>query len=310
MSQALSRRRLLYSLAAGGGLLAAPALARTEWTVRGSEQGRLRLAFYSDVHAHLGRGAPQAVMQAAAAINAQQPDLVFGGGDLIHGGFNATMAEAAPRWDLYMAMHDAIRGEHHAVIGNHDLVAARPDDGSPPIADPKAEYRRRLGRSRTFWSFDALGYHFMLLDSVRVSGDDYQYYGWISRRQREWIHRELSGLPRAKPIVVVLHIPLLTAYYGAVEGGTVTPPPNRVVVNNLPVLELFADHNLVLVLQGHLHVKELLRWRGTTFIMGGAICGRWWTGPNHGTVEGFNTITLDHDRIAWQYLDYGWQARP
>ena len=75
------------------------------------------------------------------------------------------------------------------------------------------------------------------------------------------------------------------------------------------MLEAFKDHNLMLVLQGHLHARELLRWHDTTFITGGAICAKWWRGNWYGTEEGFNLITLRDGRVEWDYIDYGWEAR-
>ncbi len=132
---------------------------------------------------------------------------------------------------------------------------------------------------------------------------------YASLEQREWIKEELSRIPPETPIVIVLHIPLLTAFYSATKGTTFQAKPNRVVVNNTEVLALFAEHNLVLVLQGHLHVSELLRWRRTTFITGGAISGKWWRGPYFGTEAGFNAITLRRNRVEWEYIEYGWQAR-
>ncbi len=305
-----SRRRFLQALSAGGALMASrPALAQTAWSIRGAERGRLRLVFYTDVHTRTEWQTPLALTMAADAINAQKADLVLGGGDLITDGFEATSQQVASRWDAYMAMHDAIQGAHHVAIGNHDLVGVLPEDGSPPAADPRRDFKERFGLSRTYRSFEALGYHFLLLDSVRVSGDKYLYHGWVSFEQREWIREELSRIPAEAPIVVVLHIPLLTAHYGLSRGATFQARPNRVVVNNTEVLALFADRNLVLVLQGHLHVSELLRLRGTTFITGGAVCGKWWRGPYFGTAEGFNAITLGHDRVEREYLGYGWQAR-
>lgn len=310
MTERPSRRRFLQGLGAGGALLAAgPALAETAWTIRGAERGDLRLVFYTDLHTRTEWETPTALMMAAGAINAQKPDLVVCGGDVITDGFEATSQQVAPRWDAYMAMHDTILGEHHVVIGNHDLVGVLPEDGSPPAADPRRDFKERLGVSRTYSAFEALGYHFLLLDSMRVSGDKYLYHGWVSFEQREWIKEELSRIPREAPIVVVLHMPLLSAHYGRAKGMTFQAKPNRVVVNNIEVLELFAERNLVLVLQGHLHVSELLQMGRITFITGGAICGRWWRGSHFGTPEGFNAITLSHDRVAWEYLTYGWQAR-
>ena len=109
--------------------------------------------------------------------------------------------------------------------------------------------------------------------------------------------------------MLMTHIPLLSAFYAATEGATFAAKKNRVVVNNSEILRILEDHNVILVLQGHLHAKELLMWRGTTFITGGAICGKWWRGPWHGTEEGFNVITLTGSQVDWEYIDYGWETR-
>ena len=308
MSRACSRRALLGALGAAGAVIAAPGLARTSWRIRGAGRGALRLVFYTDIHAGAEPPGSDALGMAAAAINAQEPDLVLCGGDLIAGGFDARADAVAPRWDAYTGMARAIEAEHHAVIGNHDLVGARPADGSPPAADPRSEFRRHLGVGRTYDTFDALGYRFVLLDSLRISDAPHMYDGWVSAEQRGWLRGLLSRTPRDQPLVVVLHMPLLTAFFAATEGGTAPAPRNRVVINNTEVLALFADHNLVLVLQGHLHVSEAVQWRGTTFLTGGAICGSWWHGSYHGTAEGFSAITLTEDRLDWDYVDYGWHA--
>ncbi len=309
MTGAVSRRRFLGSMAAGGSLIASPGLARTSWNIQGSERGALGLVFYTDVHADTEDETSTALAMAAEAINAQKADVVLCGGDLIAGGFEARPDKVAPRWDTYMRMARGIEGEHHAVIGNHDLVGARPADGSAAAPDPRLDFKQRLGLSRTYDTFDALGYRFILLDSLRISGDAHMYDGWVSSEQREWLREVLSTIPFDVPIVLVLHMPLLTAFFAATKGATFQAQPNRVVINNAEVLELFAGHNLVLVLQGHLHVTEAVHWRSTTFLTGGAICGRWWHGAHFDTVEGFNAITLRDDRIEWEYVDYGWNDR-
>lgn len=309
MPEQITRRRLLHALAAGGALAtASPALGLSTWPIQGSERGSLRIAFYSDVHARQEGDTPAALKMAANRINALKPDLVLGGGDLVDGNFSSSAADVAPYWDAYMAMHRAIKGEHHVAIGNRDLAGVLPKDGTSPVADPRLIFKQRLGLKRTYQAFDALGYHVMLLDSVHISDDEYKYHGRISTEQQEWIKAELSRLPPGKPIVLALHLPLVTAFFGAARGMTYQAKPNRVVVNNTEVLELFAEHNLVLVLQGHLHVSEELHLRGTTFITGGAICGKWWRGSRFGTPEGFCSITLRPDRVEWEYLTYGWHA--
>jgi 3',5'-cyclic AMP phosphodiesterase CpdA len=305
-SNTLTRRAFLAGLAAGGLLLTS--CARVVLPARGSGR-KLRLAFYTDVHARTEWQTPLALEQATQAINASNPDLVLAGGDLITDGFQSSAATVAPRWDAYMKMHRGIEADLYPAIGNHDLVAAIPEDGTAPAADPRAVFRRRLGVARTFYAFDAAGYRFFVLDSIEVIGGELKYRGWIGEEQQQWLRSELSRLPKTTPLVVVLHIPLLTTFYGATQGTTFPAPANRVVVNNREVLKLFAEHNLVLVLQGHLHAKELMRWRDTTFITGGAVCGKWWRGDWYGTREGFNIVTLNDGRVEWEYREYGWKAR-
>jgi Icc protein len=53
----------------------------------------------------------------------------------------------------------------------------------------------------------------------------------------------------------------------------------------------------------------MLRWRSTTFVTGGAVCGKWWRGRWYGTPEGFGIVTLRRDRVDWEYRTYGWVAK-
>ncbi len=303
-----TRRRFIRTagLAGAASLFGLP--DRAVWSARGAPSS-LRLGFYTDVHARTEWQTPRAMATAAEAINARAPDLVIAGGDLITDGFQSSAATVEPRWKTYMAMHDSVAARVEPVLGNHDLVAARPEDGTEPAGDPRAIFRQRLGLDRTWRSFDAAGYRFFILDSIEVSNDDLKYHGRISDEQLTWLDRELGRTDTDTPLVVAIHIPLLTAFYQATDGATVAAPANRVTVNNLEVLDRFADHNLVLVLQGHLHVDEMVRWRDTTFITGGAVCGKWWRGSWHGTPEGFGVVTLRPDRVEWAYHSYGWIAR-
>jgi 3',5'-cyclic AMP phosphodiesterase CpdA len=309
MVKAVTRREFLGRMAAGFVLFTAGCSAKTFWPVRGSEKGSLRLVFYTDVHARTEWETPVAMTRATEAINAQKADLIIAGGDLITDGFQSSADRVAPRWDAYMKMHREIRGDLYPVIGNHDLVAAVPEDSTPAAKDPRKIYRLKMGLDRTYYSFNAVGYHFVILDSVQVTGDEYKYQGMIWPEELAWLKQDLSRVQRGTPIVLATHIPLLSAFFAATEGATFAAKKNRVVVNNRQVLRILEDHNVILVLQGHLHAKELLMWRGTTFITGGAICGKWWRGPWHGTEEGFNLITLTGSQVDWEYIDYGWEAR-
>ena len=301
----ITRRRFLNSVVAGCGALVFGSQGCSLWRPRAAP---VRLLYYTDVHAIHQWDAPQAMQRAVSKINERRADLIINGGDLIHGGFHLSEPAAEVRWDAYQVMHDAIKGEIFSTLGNHDLVAVNPKDGSSPSVDPRESFRNRLGLERTYYSFDALGYHFVVLDSVQINSAQNHYVGAIGPNQIAWLKRDLSMIPTSRPIVAVTHIPLLTSLHAATQGATEATPRHTVIANNVEVLETFANHNLILVLQGHLHVNELIRWRNTTFITGGAICGAWWRGPRLGTEEGFGVVTMDGERVYWEYIDYGWES--
>ena len=309
MPYTLTRREFLGRTVIGLAMLAGGWPKKTAWAACGSDKGSVNLVFYTDVHARTEWETPTAMAQAADAINAHKADLVIAGGDLITDGFDSSATSVAPRWDAYMKMHRAIKGDLYPAIGNHDLVAADPRDGSPAAENPRATYLAQMGLERTYYSFTAVGYHFIILDSIQVTRDEYRYHGMIWPEQLAWLKQDLAKIPRSTPVVLVTHIPLLTAFFGATQGATFAAKKNRVVVNNREVLDLLRNYNVILVLQGHLHVQEMIRWQNTTFIVGGAICGRWWRGAYHGTEEGFNFITLSGNRVNCEYVDYGWKAR-
>lgn len=309
MNHAITRRSFLGKMLVSFALAATGCSHKITWPVRGSEKGAVRLVFFTDVHARTEWETPRAMARAVRLINAQKADLVIAGGDLITDGFQSSARKVEPRWDAYMEMQRAIKPDVYPTMGNHDLVAAIPNDGTPAALDPRKVFKEKMNLDRTYYSFDAVGYHIVVLDTIDVTGDDYPYQGMVRPEEFEWLRGDLSQVPHDTPIIMVTHIPLLTAFYVATEGAGFVAPKSRVVINRRDVLDLIEDHHVILVLQGHLHVKELLIWRDTTFITGGAVCGRWWRGPWHGTQEGFNVITLTGNRVEWDYVDYGWEAR-
>jgi 3',5'-cyclic AMP phosphodiesterase CpdA len=279
------------------------------WAMAGRPATRVRFAFLTDIHARTEWDTPVAMARMVEAVNAQRPDFVIGGGDFITDGFQSLAETVAPRWDVLLQAMSGIKAPFYPAIGNHDYVAAAPGPGSRASAEPRAQFLERFGLDRTYRVHEIAGMTFFFLDPIQITESRIPYRGWVSNEQLEWVKEELARRSPGKPIVLVTHIPLLSAFNQATEGGTAEVPIHRVVGNNREVIRLFRDHHLVLVLQGHIHVDELIRWRDTTFITGGAVCARWWRGPWYGTEEGFGMVTLGDGRIQWDYIDYGWEAR-
>ena len=270
----------------------------------------MRVLFFTDIHARVEWDTPEAMSSAAQQMNDQRADLALCGGDCITDGFQSSRAAVAHRWQAYCEhLRDQLSPRLLTIIGNHDFVGAIPEDGSEPEPDPRAAFREELDIPRTFCASEAAGYHIILLDSVQVTGDELKYRGYVDEAQLAWLRDELARVAPETPIVLATHVPLLTSFFQATAGHEQPAPRNRVVVNNREVLDCFAKHRLHLVLQGHLHVNEMLRWRGTTFITGGAVCGSWWRGRYHGTDAGFGVLTMRPDRVDWEYKEIGWVPR-
>jgi predicted phosphodiesterase len=124
----------------------------------------------------------------------------------------------------------------------------------------------------------------------------------------EWIKEDLKKVDPSTPIAISTHIPFISVM-AQMKGGSMQPNTEGLVVHNSKeVLELFKDHNLKLVLQGHLHYLEDIYAEGVHFITGGAVSGKWWTGPRYGVEEGFLKIRIKNGDINWEYIDYGWEA--
>ena len=140
-----------------------------------------------------------------------------------------------------------------------------------------------------------------MLNSLDVTNDK-RYKGYVNDVQMEWLENELINLDKTIPIVLVTHIPLISAWQ-FVNGGS------RTVDNSTEVFQLFNDHNLKLVLQGHIHWKEhgFINDR-FHFITGGSIAGNGWKGRRHNTKEGFVHVKVNGEEISWEYVDHGWQV--
>ena len=80
------------------------------------------------------------------------------------------------------------------------------------------------------------------------------------------------------------------------------------VANAPQVLEIFARHNMIAVLQGHTHINETVVWQGVPYITGGAICGNWWHGPYLGNPEGFTVVTVAGGKVTTRYETYGFKS--
>ncbi len=148
----------------------------------------------------------------------------------------------------------------------------------------------------------------MLLDAVGFTPER-RYTADIDSLQRLWIENDLKNLKKETPIVISTHIPFISAAEQIHSGGNASNGKSTAVGNSHKVLSLFENHNLRIVLQGHLHIVEEIIFKDIHFITGGAVCGRWWLGERAGFPEGFAVIDIQNEKdFSWHYQTYGWKA--
>ncbi len=122
-------------------------------------------------------------------------------------------------FDLYGKTEQDLGMKLHHTIGNHDMLGVYPQSGLSP-ADPlygKKLFEEHFGK--TYYSFDHKGVHFVVLDSIRITADR-AYEGRVDDVQLQWLAADLKALPAGTPIIVAVHIPLVTAFLSYVPEVT------------------------------------------------------------------------------------------
>jgi 3',5'-cyclic AMP phosphodiesterase CpdA len=260
----------------------------------------------TDIHVQPELQADERFKAAISKVNELKPDFVITGGDLIMDAFEQTEERAKLLYELYLEISEEFNMPVFNTIGNHDVFGLRAQSG---VSADHPQYGKKmfenyLGNGKTYFSFDHKGWHFIFLDSIGLTSDG--YYGVIDETQLEWLINDLKGVNNVRPIVVSIHIPLVSVFEQMRTHPTAALSPDLVVTNSFEVLDLFRDHNLTLVLQGHLHFVEEIVFRDVHFITGGAVSGAWWNGELNGFQEGFVVVNVKDYEFSWSYEPYDW----
>jgi Icc protein len=302
----LDRRTFLKSAALTAAAATLP--PKAAWSANTSSPAHFDFVFFTDTHIQpeldAGKGCDMCFHK-IATINA---DFAIMGGDHVFDAVSVDRARATTVFDLYQKTQSAIKMPLHQVIGNHDIFGVNTASGASP-SDPgygKKMYEDRFGK--TYYSFDHKGWHFIILDSIQPT-DDRLWDARIDPVQLAWLKDDLQRTAPNAPIIITVHVPLVSAY--ATWGQPVTPGQkySTLTIANAPeVLAAFEGHNVVAVLQGHLHINETVALRNTQYITGGAVCGNWWKGPRMGFPEGFTVVSARNGAISIRYESYGFKA--
>jgi len=291
------RRREFVRTVAGGAAAVASATAREqEWS----------FLHFTDPHIQPELKADEGCRQAFGKMNRLKADFALSGGDLVFD----VLAVGRPRADALFRMYrenvKRLEMPVYNTIGNHDVFGLYTQSGVAPSDEKygKRMYEDAIGKR--YYSFRHKGWHFAVLDSIGMTADR-QYIGEIDDEQLSWLANDLAAAGTSVPMVLVTHIPLLSAF-PQIAAPPGAPTRGMLVTNVRDVLKILAPYKVKAVLQGHTHICETIHYHGTQFITSGALSGNWWKGKRLGFDEGFGVLTVRGEQITWRYETYGWQS--
>lgn len=272
------------------------------------DTGSFQFAFLTDIHIKPESGAPKAFSIAIDSVNRLNPDFVLTGGDLVFDVMRGNQKRSDSLFNLYKKLSAGFKMPVYNCIGNHELFGIYEEsDVDSTHPDYKwGMYERHLGKS--WYSFTHKGWKFFVLNSIDVNNKK-EYRGVIGQEQMKWIKEELAKTDTSMPIVITVHIPLMSTFHQFYPpSGNGRSPEGIFISNRKEVFEAFSKHNLRLILQGHLHWQEDIQVFGKTrIITGGAVSGFSWKGKRY-TEEGFMLFSIQGENVSWRYVDYGWEV--
>lgn len=222
---------------------------------------------------------PQGVLDSIIdEVNSLAPDFVMLTGDVVADAKRPPV-ELVDKWMAYVANQFAANftSPFFAVEGNHDIVCDE--------TVGKEIYEKYFGP--TYYSFNRKGVHFVVLDTMQLSGTKLTYT--VSQNQLVWIEQDLASADPNAPIVVFCHEP--TPSWANTE-------------ENAQMLKLLANIGITALLNGSWHANFLIHQQYPFYeLTSGAVCGSWWEGEApDGSEFGYRVYRMSRGRLEsiWQ----------
>lgn len=273
-------------------------------------EGDFSFIHFTDVHIQPELDGYKWFLEAIKAMNEVEPKPAFAvsGGDLVMDALEASYERADSLYKIYIEAKKNFQMPVYDCIGNHECFGVYPESGVSPDHPEygKQMFKKRLGKGRTYMSFDYRDWHFLLLDTIGLTADR-KYIGEIGREQLNWIAKDLESAGTERKVVLVSHIPLVSALPdylfedpGDRSGWQVTDMHELA-----PIVE---KYNLKLALSGHLHMIEEWKYKGADYYCGGAVSGHWWRGAHRGFEPGFTVVRVRGGGFDLEYKGFGFTA--
>ncbi len=298
----MERRSVIKNI---GGLFLAPTLS----PLMKEKKPVLRVAHLTDIHLKNEMEAPTKFAKCLHHVQQQSPkvDFILNGGDIVFDMNKENLTDINKQWKL---LEDIIKAEcsipTHYCLGNHDVWWSENNKGQAVYG--KQYSLDKLNLAKPYYSLEKNGWKFIILDSVHLDIDNTWYIGKLGDEQFAWLENELKNTNPSMPILVLTHIPILTATLMIDEhvvnrwemlGG-------EMHTDTAKIINLFYQHpNVKICLSGHIHLRDKVQYNNVTYICNGAVSGAWWKGNNKQTAPGYGILDLYADgSFEEKYVNY------
>ena len=300
----MERRSVLKSI---GGLFLTPDLQSAQPVA--DRNPVLRIAHLTDVHLKNEFDAPAKFIRCLHHVQKQMPkvDMILNGGDIVFDMNKESISTINDQWKLYKG----IMKEENSIpavycLGNHDIWWNENNKGQSVYGKQYA--LDQLQMAKPYYSFEKSGWKFIVLDSVHLDIDDTWYIGKLGDEQFTWLENELKNTRSDMPVMVLSHIPILTATL-MIEDNIVNKWEmlgGDMHTDTSKIINLFYQYpNVKICLSGHIHMRDKVEYNHVTYICNGAVSGAWWKGNRRQTLPGYGVLDLFADgSFTENYINY------
>lgn len=307
----MERRKFLQQGALSAAAVAALPIASV---AEPNAKPSIRVAFISDVHVKAGEIPERGMQQAFKHVNALKPsvDFIINGGDAIMDAMKATKAKTQEQWDLWNKILNAENKlPIYHCIGNHDAWGwqmTEPEIKNDPLYNKAWAVKQHQMPGR-FYSFTHKNWKFIILDSAHENNGG--YIAKIDEEQWIWLENELKNTDADTHICIASHIPIVSYVSGFFFDKTEDNGDRKISrallhTDSFKLTELFRNFkNIRCCLSGHIHLQDMVEYRGIHYYCNGAISGNWWGGafkgfaPAYAIFEFFKDGTLSRKMVEY-----------
>ncbi|MCE3282096.1 MAG: metallophosphoesterase [Chitinophagaceae bacterium] len=295
----MHRRRFLQTTA----ITAALGLVSTQAFTASKKKKSFRVAFLTDVHVKPTAKAEQGMRNAFRHVNSQERiDFIINGGDSIMDALNATKEKVQEQWDVW---HKVLKEENKLplrhILGNHDAWGWQMKDETvktDPLYD-KAWAVKEHGLQKPYYSFDHVGWKFIVLDSAHENNGG--YIARIDEPQFSWLENELRSTDPDTHICITSHIPVVSFCSALFTDKNLDNGDWRISrallhVDARRLIDLFKQFtNIRCCLSGHIHMQDKVEYSGIDYYCNGAVSGNWWNGAFKGFAPAYAIFDFHRD---------------